>query len=279
MIHFAAMKRPRHLHVYTIAACTLALYMGAVFLGLHFHPGKLYSMYPSAPDARDWRLQSMDTLSPENASAVEYGKLLFTETPIYASAYTPSHIACSNCHLGAGTAPYTAPVIGSAQAYPKFSQRSGRMVTLEDRVQECMTRSENGRPLPHTSPEMHAMLAYIRWLSQPHAIEAKFRGRGLDTLRPLTPDPSRGAAIYAAQCAGCHGTNGEGEPYKFPPLWGPYAFNDGAGMDTIPKLAAFVHTAMPQNRKGILSPQDAFDVAGFLRQQPRPAYNHSNDRF
>jgi thiosulfate dehydrogenase len=50
-------------------------------------------------------------------------------------------------------------------------------------------------------------------------------------------------------------------------------------MGSIEKMSAFVHTAMPQNRKGILSPQDAYDVAAFIHQQPRPAYNHANDRF
>jgi len=262
-----------------IAASTLALYAGAIFAGLHFNPQNIYTIYPDVPRARTWHLQPVSQLSPEKLSTIEYGKLLFTETPTYAAGYTPSRIACSNCHLGAGTAPFTAPVIGSDQAYPKYSARSKRNVTLEDRIQECMTRSENGRPLPHDSAEMHALLAYIRWLSEPHPTEAKFTGRGLEHLPALTPDPVHGAQIYAVQCAGCHGVNGEGARRPFPPLWGPEAFNDGAGMNTVEKMAPFIHAAMPQNRKGILSPQDAYDVAAFIHQHPRPAYNHSNDRF
>jgi thiosulfate dehydrogenase len=50
-------------------------------------------------------------------------------------------------------------------------------------------------------------------------------------------------------------------------------------MNTVDKMAAFIHAAMPQNRKGILSVQDAYDVSAYIHQQPRPAYNHSNDRF
>jgi thiosulfate dehydrogenase len=269
----------RHLPVLTIAACTLALYCAAIVLGLHFHPDAAYTIYPSAPNARSWRLASLDTLPAAQRSTIELGHRLFTETPLYASAYTSSRIACSNCHLGAGTAPFTAPVIGSDQAYPKFSARSHRYVTLQYRIDECMTRSENGRPLPADGPEMIALLAYIRWLSQLHPTQEKYTGRGLALLAPLTPNPAHGSDIYAAQCAGCHGVNGEGTRRPFPPLWGPQSFNDGAGMGSIDKMAAFVHTAMPQNRKGILSPQDAYDVAAFIHQQPRPAYNHANDRF
>jgi thiosulfate dehydrogenase len=261
---------------FTIAAATLLLYAGSILLGLRFNPSTAYTIYPSAPTATTWH---PSPIPASDRDTIAYGRRLFTETPIYASAYTPSRIACSNCHLGAGTAPFTAPVIGSAQAYPKFSVRSKRYVTLEDRIQECMTRSENGQPLPHDGPELHALLAYINFLSAPHPTQTAYTGRGLEHLPNLTPNPTHGAALYTTQCAGCHGTNGAGTSRPFPPLWGPTSFNDGAGMDTLPKLAAFIHIAMPQNRKGILSPQDAFDLAAYIHNQPHPTYNHANDRF
>jgi thiosulfate dehydrogenase len=89
----------------------------------------------------------------------------------------------------------------------------------------------------------------------------------------------RGADVYARQCAGCHGVHGEGARRPFPPLWGPDASNDGAGMTEVAKMAAFVHYNMPHNRKGILSTQDAFDVAAYIHAQPRPAFNHEYDHF
>jgi thiosulfate dehydrogenase len=61
----------------------------------------------------------------------------------------------------------------------------------------------------------------------------------------------------------------------FPALWGKNSFNDGAGMNQVPKMAAFVQHNMPQNRMGILTPQEAYDVAAFVHQQPRPAFNQA----
>ncbi len=38
-------------------------------------------------------------------------------------------------------------------------------------------------------------------------------------------------------------------------------------------MAAFVQHNMPQNRPGILTPQEAYDVSAFIHAQPRPAFN------
>lgn len=275
--------------LFAVAAIVLALYAGAIFLGLRVHSSTLakaatLGLFANhAVRANAWHAASLNTIAADQKASVEMGRLLFTETPTYLSQYTGSRIACSSCHEGAGTAPFASPVVGSSQAYPQMSRRAGRVISLEDRVQECMTRSENGLPLPSGGPEMLAMLAYIRWLSEPHPAERAFVGRGLEKLVALAPDADHGARIYAGQCAGCHGTDGAGSrrgaPSMWPPLWGAESFNDGAGMNTLPKLSAFIHHNMPQNRKGVLSVQDSYDVAAFIMQQPRPAFNHANDRF
>jgi thiosulfate dehydrogenase len=257
-----------------IIACTLTLYAAVILIGTRLSPNALsrIDLWPSRLKPHAWT----PTSTP---ASVSYGQSLFNETPIYAAKYTQSRISCANCHLQGGIAPYASPVVGIVPSFPWYSKRNGRKITLEERIQECMTRSENGQPLPHDGLEMKALLAYINHLSEPHATEAKFIGRGLEPLPILTPDPAHGAQIYATQCAGCHGQHGEGTRRPFPPLWGSNAFNDGAGMNTIEKMAPFIHYNMPQNRKGILSVQDSYDVAAFIHAQPRPAYNHAYDRF
>lgn len=230
------------------------------------------------PRSRLWEMGEVAG-TPGNRERIEAGRQLFNETPVYAAEYVSSRISCSNCHMAAGTAPYASPMVGIARSFPMYSKRSARMITLEDRIEECMTRSENGRPLPADGAEMKALVAYIDWLGEPHHEEAKFTGRGLESLPARVPDAKHGAEVYAGQCAGCHGEDGEGTRRPFPPLWGPRSFNDGAGMNGVDKMAAFVHYNMPHNRKGVLSVQDAYDVAAYVHAQPRPAYNHEYDRF
>jgi thiosulfate dehydrogenase len=106
-----------------------------------------------------------------------------------------------------------------------------------------------------------------------------FQGAGLITIPDLKANPKRGAEIYSTQCAGCHGQFGEGNPPLFPPLWGEKSFNDGAGMNNVHKMAAFVQHNMPQNRMGILSLQDAFDVSAYIHTKPRPRFNHDFNKY
>jgi thiosulfate dehydrogenase len=265
--------------IFAVAGVTLALYVGVILVGVKLGPRALDYGWHAGPKVVPWRADRLSGLSGDRLKEIELGQRLFVETPVYSSAKVKSRISCSNCHLEGGIAPYGLAVVGSAQTFPQFSKRAARQITLEDRVEECMTRSENGEALPVDGREMKALVAYINWLSEPHPQQAAFVGRGLKVMPKLTGDPVRGADVYTAQCAGCHGKTGEGKRPLFPPLWGADAYNDGAGMNGVEKMAAFVQYNMPHNRKGVLSPQDAFDVAAFVHAQPRPAFNHQYDLF
>ncbi|HEV2117606.1 MAG TPA: c-type cytochrome [Terriglobales bacterium] len=205
--------------------------------------------------------------------SIRLGQLIFQQTPHYAARYTGNQMNCADCHLLGGRAPYSAPMVGLTHIFPTYNQRAGRVITLAERIQQCFVRSENGRPLSAESREMTALLAYIAWLSPAETAGRAHPGRGLVKLPSLRGDPGRGATIYQKQCAVCHGDDGAGVPPVLPPLWGAASFNNGAGMSTVEKMAAFVQYNMPQNAPGSLSPQEAYDVAAYVNSKPRPKMN------
>lgn len=256
------------------------IYFGSIVLGLRI---KSLSFLHSTPRAGNWQAwEPMNsTRIPRGArgDSIRRGILLFDETPIYAAQYTSAQISCTSCHIEGGISPYASPMVGLPALFPMYNQRAGHMISLRDRIQECFVRSENGRPLSYTGPEMQSLVDYIVWLSEPQSDRKPFVGRGLIKMPDMQPDIKHGSAIYAEQCAGCHGQQGEGNSPEFPPLWGSRSFNDGAGMNDIRKMAAFVQHNMPQNRKGILSPQDAVDVSAFIHTQSRPAFNPAYKKF
>lgn len=204
---------------------------------------------------------------------VRQGKLIFDETPKYASAYVGNKLACSDCHIKSGTADYAAPMIDMAGLFPMFNKRAGHVISLQNRIQECFSRSEAGRPLPLDSPQMQGLVAYIDWLSRDGVKGQAYKGRGFVKLPALTGDPVAGKAIYVAQCAGCHGSDGAGVPPILPALWGNASYNDGAGMNNPAKMAAFVSYNMPQNHTDSLTPQQAYDVSAYVHSKPRPRFN------
>ena len=216
-------------------------------------------------------------LSTQDLAAL--GKRIFHDTPNEARPYVGARLACNSCHLNDGTTPYAAPMTGIAPRFPEFSQRAKRMISLKDRIDECFVRSENGRPLPEDGEEMKALVAYIESLSQQNDGGAEPSGRGLVDLPVLSGDPQRGGAIFTAQCASCHGSEGNGVGSTFPPLWGPESFNDGAGMYGIENMAAFAVRNMPPTSPGSLTPQQAFDVSSYIHSKPRPKYNPSFDKY
>jgi thiosulfate dehydrogenase len=162
-----------------------------------------------------------------------------------------------------------------AGLFPMFNKRAGHVISLQNRIQECFSRSEAGRPVPEDSKEMKAVVAYVDWLSRDGVKGKPYKGRGFVKLPALTADPVNGRSVYVSQCAGCHGSDGAGVPPVLPAVWGPDSYNDGAGMNDPAKMAAFVFHNMPQNHPGTLNAQQAWDVSAYIHTMPRPKFNQA----
>jgi thiosulfate dehydrogenase len=263
-----------------IAGATGALYFGSLFAGLQVTSLRAFGVLAKSNLVREWQ-PPLDSNIPTGTAGdtIREGRRIFEHTALYAPRFTSSQMSCASCHAAGGIQPFAAPLVGVPGLYPRFSRRAGRVITLRDRINECFVRSENGKPLPDQAPEMKALLAYLDWLSAPEPGNPPFQGRGLAMLPAMQGNPQRGGALYTEQCAGCHGEDGLGISPLFPPLWGPDSFNDGAGMDNVRKMASFVEHNMPQNRMGILTPQQSFDIASFVHEQKRPHFNPAYNRY
>ncbi len=231
---------------------------------------------PAIPEVA-WKAPNPSTIPPGKlGDSIRLGLNIMNNTPKYAHRYVANKMNCSDCHVNQGTQPYASPLAGITTVFPAYTKRDGRVITIEHRIQECFERSENGAPPPSDSPEMVAMVAYMNWLSRGIPMGSTVKGRGLLKFTPPSHvDPTAGAKIYAQQCQVCHGVNGQGIAGMFPPLWGPGAFNDGAGMSKIAKMAAFVKANMPKTKPGSLSVQQSYDVAAFVTAKPRPHFKSS----
>ncbi len=224
---------------------------------------------------------------------IRYGKILIDSTAKYLGphgklATISNGLNCQNCHRESGTKLYTNNFLSVASTYPKFRERSGRMESVEWRINECMQRSLNGDAIDSLSKEMKAMVAYILWTGKNIKKNGKIAGSENKELSFLerAADPLKGKMIYSVKCTSCHGENGKGimnvdsASYVYPPLWGANSYAVSAGMFRLSKLASFIKNNMPLGATyadPLLSNEEAWDVAAYINSQPHPKKMFATD--
>jgi thiosulfate dehydrogenase len=131
------------------AAFGLLLIVAGVVAGLaasYWHSGERPNWYA----VRD--VEKLPA-SPQG-DLIVYGYQLVTDTQRYlgpdasdaALRFAGNNLACGNCHLRAGLQPFAAPFVSTYTSFPMMVD--DRVITLTERINGCMTRSMNGRPLP-----------------------------------------------------------------------------------------------------------------------------------
>ena len=234
---------------------------------------------PNQDFPRDVQVKAQPKMpTGELGRVIELGREIVEKTAEHplSKPYVGNSLNCTSCHLENGTHDDAASFIGIATAYPAWSPREKRVITLQDRVLNCFMRSENGIRPPQGSEVSVAITAYITWLStgQPVKQNSKFP-LGPNHVPALqadneTPDLKAGAVLYEEHCGYCHGDMGAGTE-DGPAVWGDESYNDGAGLSRIPKLASWLKVAMPLDDP-LLTTQEAFDIAAFINSHPRPKF-------
>ena len=242
----------------------------------------------------EWHAPDIN-LVPETpeGNMIRYGRDLIVNTAKYFGpkgivASITNGMNCQNCHLEAGTKAFGNSFAIVASTYPKFRDRSGRIESIEFRINDCMLRSLNGKGIDSLSKEMRSMIAYFKWLGKDVKHDERPTGSGIVEIPFMdrAADPQKGKIIFENKCQRCHGLNGNGLmkadsiEYKYPPLWGENSYNVSAGLYRISRLASFIKYNMPfdeAQQSPQLDNEEAWDVAAFISSQPRPEKKFPKD--
>jgi thiosulfate dehydrogenase len=198
------------------------------------------------------------------------GLAIVTKTRDSLPDYVGSSLTCVSCHLDEGRRPNAAPLVGVVARYPKYVDRSDAVVTIEDRINYCLTRSLAGTKLPNDSREMADIIAYLMVISRGVPVGEHVKGEGLPPMPTnIAHDSSRGHPLYRDNCARCHGNNGQGIGVV-PALWGAKSYSIGASMARVGRAAEFIRANMPFDHPGSLTDQQAYDIATYINSMTRP---------
>ncbi|MBB6048610.1 c-type cytochrome [Armatimonas rosea] len=236
----------------------------------------LFSIRRAQPEVKEMPLippptKAVTEWDKKNWRAVQRGHALAERSYELMPRYVGNKLHCGSCHLDVGRNPSSSWWVGMfADGKYETPQK------FYDRINQCMQRSMNGRPLPTDGPEMAAFNAYFHWLDeQAQALGIPPQPTGMLKVEKRDGDPVRGKELFAQRCAACHSTDGSGRyesgSYYRPALWGPRSFNNLAGLGAKPeKMAGFLKHNMPFGSGGALTLQESWDLTAFLIAQPRP---------
>lgn len=267
------------MRVHWAPTATVALVVGAITFSAGFGMKGLIGPRPKIPTvpAKPFA-PPLDAAIPKDelGKQISLGRQIFTDTARTAPQFVGNDLNCSNCHLDVGRRPNAAPLWAAYGLFPQYRAKNGHVNTFAERVQECFKYSMNGRAPALGDPVLVALESYAAFLARGAPLGVRLPGQGYPKLaKPtLAGDYRRGQAVYAANCARCHGDNGAGQraggQTLFPPLWGTRSFNWGAGMADVPNAAGFIAANMPQDHPGALTNQQAWDVATYIDGKHRP---------
>ena len=255
-----------------------------------------------------WQLPSNSGKFLQQTDSIKYGYELLSKTNQYLGSkasnpnlrYSGNALNCTNCHLAGsdplalpGTVKFAMPFVNVMNDYPSFRSRSMSIGAIQDRVNGCMERSQNGKKLPRDSKEMTAIVDYFKFLNQDAIVGQAMEGTGTISIKfpKRKANVVQGKTLFAKYCVLCHQAGGMGlksptyskdGSYTFPPLAGAHSFNDGAGMSRLKTTTKFIYANMPLGATAdspILTVDQAYDIAGYVKSLKRPAKAHREKDF
>ncbi len=197
----------------------VALIAGSAIAGAHAQSPRPLAM--TASELMPAPLHSAIAFTPPDESTIpnsplgdmiRFGRDVFVDTQKYAKKYVGNGLNCVNCHLDAGRAPNSGPMWAAYVAYPAFRTKDNQINTFERRLEGCFRFSMNGRMPPADDIVIVGLVSYAYWLATGAPVGAQLAGRGFPDVPapPQAPDTKRGATVFAAECAACHGADGAG---------------------------------------------------------------------
>lgn len=227
------------------------------------------------------KMEDLEGKDDPLSESIKRGYTYVNESYVTLDEYVGNNLSCTSCHAGAGVGEASS-LVGVTAVSPEYNPRSGKVMSIEDRINGCMVRSMNGQKLPLDSQELRDMVSYLQYISKGVPIGADLPWRKPNTMKvedlPET-DVARGEEVYKQSCIACHGADGEGiGANSGPAVWGEHSFNDGAGMARLSTATMFIQRNMPVGQEGSLTQQQAADVAAYILSQDRPKFpGRAND--
>ncbi len=113
-------------------------------------------------------VQHAAATEPELEKAIQDGKAIFVHETFGGNGMT-----CETCHLNGGVGsgqtanrPTIPSLTNAATIYPRFEAKKNKVITLEEKIQNCVAGALKGKPPAYGSEQMTKLVTYVTSLAQ-----------------------------------------------------------------------------------------------------------------
>jgi thiosulfate dehydrogenase len=113
-------------------------------------------------------IQRAAAAEPQLEKVIQDGKALFVHETFGGNGMT-----CESCHLNGGVGSgqtakrSTIPSLSnSGTIYPRFEAKKNKVITLEEKIQNCVAGALRGKPPAYGSEQMTQIVTYVTSLAQ-----------------------------------------------------------------------------------------------------------------
>jgi sulfur-oxidizing protein SoxA len=114
--------------------------------------------------------------------------------------------SCASCHSKETKEPVD--LSGAASRYPRFDERLGRVVGIEEQVNSCRERRMASGALPLGSRTMNVLAGYVKYVGRGNAIKTATDAAGGEAFERGRASFRRKAGQLNFSCADCHDAAG-----------------------------------------------------------------------
>jgi thiosulfate dehydrogenase len=113
-------------------------------------------------------IQQAAAATPQLEKAIQDGKALFVHETFGGNGMT-----CQSCHANGGVGPGKMPngaalpsLSNAATIFPRFNSKSGKVMTLEDQLRNCIKGGLGGKPPAYGSKQLTQLVTYVSSLAR-----------------------------------------------------------------------------------------------------------------
>lgn len=214
---------------------------------------------------------SIDDLDPDDELTpfIKDGKELLDDTHDVLADESENKLSCMSCHAD-GSDSGGESLVGITSEYPKYDEREGAVITLEEKVNDGLTRTLNTEKLDYDGEELRSIIAYLTYISKGIKVgEGVAENEDAVEIEEIPePDLDNGKKLYNEKLKD-----------SSPELWGEHSFTDGSSLARMSVMTNFVRNYLPENEPGSLSDQEAADVAGYILSKDRPGWEDDDSEW